>query len=316
MSDPSGLTAAALRGAVDLSSLRNRPAPASAPAGGAPTGSSSPGGESGSSLVADVTDASFGHVLELSRSVPVVVELWSPRAGGTDAGLANAVRAQGGRLVLVRVDADANPQLVQAFRPQSIPMAIALVAGQPVPLFAGAVPEEQLGQVFAQLLQLAAQNGVTGTVPVEDAEAPAAEGEQPLPPLHAEAFAAIEVGDYTRAIAAYEQALKENPRDEEAQAGLGQVRLLSRVQGVDLQAARAAAAAAPRDVEAQLRVADLDISGGHVEDAFDRLLELFAALPADERAPVRERLLELFGLVGTADPRVVRARGRLTSLLF
>ncbi|MER7796081.1 tetratricopeptide repeat protein [Microbacterium sp. NPDC096154] len=309
MSDaaPSQLNAAALRGAVDLSALKNRPAP---PAPGA--GTAGPTG--GSSLVMDVTDASFGEVLELSRTVPVVVELWSARAGGADPGLERAVRAQGGRLVLARVDADGNPQLVQAFRPQSIPMAIALVAGQPVPMFAGVVPEEQLAQVFAQLLQLAAQNGVTGSMPADGAaEAPE---EPPLPPLHAEAYAAIEVGDYERAIAAYEKALKENPRDEEAQAGLGQVRLLARVQGVDLQAARRAAAEAPTDVASQLLVADLDIAGGHVEDAFDRLLELFAALPGEERAPVRERLVELFGVVGAADPRVARARTRLTSLLF
>ena len=94
------------------------------------------------------------------------------------------------------------------------------------------------------------------------------------------------------------------------------MRLLDRVQGLDLQAARAAAAAAPLDVDAQFAVADLDLAGGHVEDAFGRLLDLFAALPADERAPVRERLLELFGLIGDADPRVIRARGRLASLLF
>jgi putative thioredoxin len=92
--------------------------------------------------------------------------------------------------------------------------------------------------------------------------------------------------------------------------------LLDRVQGADLQAARAAAAAAPTDVAAQLTVADLDVAGGHVEDAFIRLLDLFAQLPSDERAPVQQRLLELFGIVGDADPRVIAARGRLASLLF
>jgi putative thioredoxin len=137
-----------------------------------------------------------------------------------------------------------------------------------------------------------------------------------VPPLHAEAYEAIEAGDYARAVDAYRRALAEDPRDADAQAGLGQVLLLQRVQGVDLQEARAAAAAAPLDVDAQFTVADLDVSGGHVDDAFARLLELFAALPAEERAPVRERLLELFGLVGDADPRVIRARGRLASLLF
>ncbi|HET6301169.1 tetratricopeptide repeat protein [Microbacterium sp.] len=305
---------AALRGAVDLSALRNRPA--SSPQGTAPAA----GGPAGSvpSLVMDVTDETFGSALELSRTVPVVVDLWAEWCGPCkqlSPILEKVVTELAGRLVLAKVDVDANPQLAQAFRAQSIPMVVALVGGQPVPLFTGAVPEQQVREVFAQLLQLAAQNGVTGTVEV-NGEAPAAPEEPPLPPLHAEAYEAIEAGDYTRAIAAYEKALAENPRDVDARAGLGQVKLLSRVQGLDLQATRDAAAADPTDVDAQLRMADLDIAGGHVDDAFDRLLDLFGALPSDQRAPVRERLLELFALVGDADPRVVRARGRLANLLF
>lgn len=306
---------AAVRGAVDLSSLRNRPAAGAELEGpGAPAGAVA-------SLVFDATDESFGQVLELSRTVPVVVDLWAEWCGPCkqlSPILERVVTELAGRVVLAKVDVDANPQLAQGFRAQSIPMVVALIAGQPVPLFTGAVPEQQVREVFAQLLQLAAQNGVTGTVSV-DGEAPetdAEPAEPPLPPLHAEAFDAIEAGDYPRAIEAYEKALVENPRDAEARAGLGQVRLLDRVQGADLQAARAAAAAAPLDIEAQLAVADLDLAGGHIEDAFARLLELFAALPSDERAPVRERLLELFGLVGDADPRVIQARGRLSSLLF
>jgi putative thioredoxin len=304
-----------MRGAVDLSSLRNRPTPPAPPAGG-PV----PAGAPATPLVFDVTDATFGEVLELSRTVPVVVDLWAEWCGPCkqlSPILEKVVTELGGRVVLAKVDVDANPQLAQGFRAQSIPMVVALVAGQPVPLFTGAVPEQQVREVFAQLLQLAAQHGVTGTVPTgevaPDADEPA---EAPLPPLHAEAFAAIEEGDYPRAISAYERALAENPRDTEAAAGLGQVRLLDRVQGADLQQARAAAAAAPTDVEAQFLVADLDLAGGHVDDAFGRLLDLFAALPADDRAPVRARLLELFGIVGDDDARVLRARGRLASLLF
>jgi putative thioredoxin len=315
MSDaPATLNAAALRGAVDLSALRNRPAPSAQP----PAGSAPAPQDGALPLVFDVTDATFGEVLELSRRVPVVVDLWAEWCGPCkqlSPVLEKVVTELAGRLLLAKVDVDANPQLQQAFRAQSIPMVVALVGGQPVPLFTGAVPEEQVRQVFDQLLQLAAQNGVTGTIPASGAPAEEPE-EPPMPPLHAEAFAAIEEGDYARAIAAYEQALKENPRDADAQAGLGQVSLLARVQGVDLHAARQAAAAGPTDVAAQLTVADLDVAGGHVDDAFDRLLELFAALPSDERAPVRDRLVELFGLVGATDPRVVRARGRLTSLLF
>ncbi|MFT4258669.1 tetratricopeptide repeat protein [Microbacterium sp.] len=306
------MSPAALRGAVDLSSLRNRPAPAA----GAAAGAAAPAGAV--DVVVDATDATFGEILELSRTVPVVIDLWAEWCGPCkqlSPIIEKVTRELDGRVVLAKVDVDANPQIAQGFRAQSIPMVVALIAGQPVPLFTGAVPEEQVRDVFAKLLQLAAENGVSGTLAVDGAAAPGA-AEPELPPLHAEAYAAIEKGDYAGAIVAYEKALAENPRDEEAAAGLGQVRLLDRVQSLDIQAARAAAAAAPLDVQAQFDVADLDLAGGHVDDAFDRLLDLFAALPADERTPVRERLVELFGLIGAADPRVSAARNRLTSLLF
>ena len=306
---------AALRGAVDLSSLRGRAAQTPAaqqPSAGADTPAVP--------LVFDATDASFGQVLELSRTVPVVVDLWAEWCGPCkqlSPVLEKVVAEHGGRLVLAKVDVDANPQLAQGFRAQSIPMVVALIAGQPVPLFTGAVPEQQVRDVFAQLLQLAAQQGVTGSVPVGGEESSGEEPAEPaLPPLHQAAYDAIESGDYVAAVTAYEQALAENPRDADARAGLGQVRLLLRVQDADLVQARAAAAAAPADVAAQFLVADLDVAGGHVDDAFARLLDLFAALPGDERAPVRERLLELFALVGDADPRTGRARARLSSLLF
>lgn len=307
---------AVLRGAVDLSALRNRPQP---PASAAAPASSQPAATV-ASLVMDVTDDTFAEVLELSRTVPVVVDLWAEWCGPCkqlSPVIEKVVRELDGRVVLAKVDVDANPQLAQGFRAQSIPMVVALIAGQPVPLFTGAVPEQQVRDVFAQLLQLAAQNGVTGTVDVDVTAGMDAEPAEPaLPSLHAEAFDAIEAGDYARAVAAYEQALSENPRDTDARAGLGQVRLLQRVSDVDLQQARAAAAAMPADLDAQFVAADLDVAGGHVDDAFARLLELFQLLRPDERAPVRERLLELFGLVGDTDSRVIRARGQLASLLF
>lgn len=310
MTDPT--SGAVLRGAVDLSSLRARAsAPTvepAAPAGGIP-------------LIFDATDATFGQVLELSRTVPVVIDLWAEWCGPCKQLtpiLEKVVTELGGRLVLARVDVDANPQIAQGFRAQSIPLVVALVGGQPVPLFTGAVPEEQVREVFGQLLQLGAQQGVTGVIPTGEVDAGAQDerAEPPLPPLHQEAFDAIEAGDYARAVTAYEAALAENPKDDQARAGLGQVRLLDRVQGLDLQEARAAAAAGPTDISAQFAVADLDLAGGHVDDALGRLLDLLAELPAAERAPVQERLLELFGLVGDGDARVLRARGRLASLLF
>lgn len=301
---------AVLRGAVDLSALRNRPEPAAAPAGDG-TSASSP-------LVRDITDATFGEVLELSRTVPIVVDLWATWCGPCtqlSPILEKLVLELAGRLVLAKVDVDANPQLAQTFRAQSIPMVVALVGGQAVPLFTGAVPEQQVRDVFTQLLEVAARSGVTGTVPVDAPDA-GADAEPAVPPLHARAQEAVAAGDYAAAAAAYDEALAQNPRDDDALTGLNRVHLLQRVDGVDAPAARAAAAAARDDVDAQLLVADIDLAGGHVEDAFVRLLDVFAAADGDARAVVRTRLLDLFATVGESDPRVVSARRRLTSLLF
>jgi putative thioredoxin len=199
-----------------------------------------------------------------------------------------------------------------------------VIGGRPVQLFAGALPEAQIRDVFEQLLQLAAQNGVTGQVTVDGDEgaAPAESDDQaepqpePLPPHHAEAYEAIERGDFDEAIAEYRLAIAQDPRDTMAVAGLAQVSLLARLQGRTTDEIRSAAAQDPNDADAQSLVADLDISGGHVDDAFDRLLTLFPTLGAEDRDSVRARLIDYFEIVGVDDPRVMKARARLASLLY
>ena len=137
-----------------------------------------------------------------------------------------------------------------------------------------------------------------------------------LSPLHEAAFDAIERGDLDAAAAVYDQALAENPKDHDAELGLAQVRLMQRTQDVDPAAARAAAAAHPTDVEAAILVADLDVLGGHVEDAFARLLDLVRTSAGDERDRARTHLLELFSVVGNHDERVRKGRTALMSALF
>lgn len=193
--------------------------------------------------------------------------------------------------------------------------ALGLVSGQPVPLFSGLVDKQQFSQVVDQLLQLAVQHGVTGRV--SGAEAPADEvKEEELPPLHQEAFDAIERDDLDAATAAYEKALEQDPKDTDAQLGIAQVSLMKRTRGVDLQAAREAAAADPGDVDAALVVADLDVLGGHIEDAFVRLIDLVRVSAGDERERVKNHLLDLFAVVGNQDERVRKGRTTLMSALF
>ena len=305
-----------LRGAVDLSALvRRANAPQPAP------GSEASGAPSGGVVVA-VTDATFQSVVDLSSRVPVVVEFYAP---GLQPALGAIVASYGGRLVLATVDGAANPQLAQAFQVREVPAVAAIIAGRPVNLFLDIPPEAQVRQVFDELLALAAENGVTGTIPVNqdgtadapDGEAAAAEPvEEPLPPHHQEAYDAIAAGDYAGAVAEYKLAIAQNPRDALAVAGMAQASLLLRLDGADAGAVRAAAAASPTDVDAALAVADLDVSGGHLDDAFERLLALFPSLDQKAKDAVRARLLEYFEIAGADDPRVLAARRTLTNLLY
>ncbi|HEY8590482.1 MAG TPA: tetratricopeptide repeat protein [Naasia sp.] len=329
MSSPPPASLGNLRGAIDLSPLVSRSArpaaptrPASAarpaqPAGGVPP----EGAVAVPSLVLEGSDANFGQVLEISQLLPVLVDLraeWSEPSRQLSPVLQRLVEEYGGRLLLVTVDVDANPQLAQAFQAQSVPTVAAVLGGRPLGLFAGPLPEDQLRDVLDQVLALAAQNGISGTAVVEGA-APG-EGsepaEEPLPPHHAEAYSAIERGDYEAAITAYRTAIAQDPKDTLAVAGLAQVSLLARLQGKTLDSIRTAAAAGPDDLDAQLEVADLDVSGGHLDDAFDRLLTLFPRLDPAGRTAVRTRLLEYFEIGGAEDPRVTAARRRLTNLLY
>ncbi|KQO08601.1 thioredoxin [Agreia sp. Leaf244] len=314
-------SAASLRGAVDLSSLVNRPAPG-APAPQAAGATATPGAPVLlPSLVIEGTDAAFSAFIELSNTVPVIVVVgasYNEPSTQLDTILRALTAEYEGRFVLVRVEADANPQLSQAFQAQTLPTVAAVVGGRPIGLFAGVHPADQVRDVIEQVLELAVQQGVTGVAVADDASdsAPAEPAEAPLPPHHAEAYDAIARGDFDEAIREYETAIKQDPRDSLAVAGLAQVSLLARLKDKTQAEIRNDAAARPGELEPQLLVADLDLSGGHVEDAFDRLLTLFPTLDQAGKNTVRARLIELFEVVGIDDPRVVKARARLTGLLY
>ncbi|WP_353953103.1 tetratricopeptide repeat protein [Knoellia sp. S7-12] len=335
------------RGVIDLSALApaagasGAPAPgAAAPGakpGAAPGGLGGPGGPGGNAtglpegLLVEVTDATFTEVMNRTLQVPAVLVIWSSAHEQT-VGLAERVAAVAaqldGRVFVISADVQNSPSILQAFQPVivqafgqlSVPVTFGLLQGQPVPLFPGLPQDDEIRTILDQLVQAAVQNGVTGRVelgPVAGAAAGAGEDEMPaLPPLIQEAYDAIDRGDLEAAVAAYEKALAANPKDHEAELGLAQVRLMLRTDGLDVQAVRAAAADDPEDVDAQIAVADLDVLGGHVADAFTRLIDTVKATEGADRDKARTHLLDLFNVVGNHDERVRKGRTALMNALF
>lgn len=302
-----------LRGAVDLSALKARADAAARPAP-ARQAAAAP-----SPYIVEVTEQTFPQLVQLSAQVPVVVNLratWSEQSNQVTAVLEAAAVEFDGRILLANVDLQAQPQIAQAFQAQGAPTVVAVVKGQPVPLFEGVLPDPQIRAYLDELMKVAEANGVTGTLNDGSQPGPAGAEEPPLPPLHQEAFDAIEAGDYAAAAGAYRRALAEQPADADAKAGLAQVELMQRVQDMDAAAVRQRGADEPDAVDAQLAVADLDLTGGHIEDAFNRIIAFIGRTFGEDRDLARKRLLELFDVVGVADPRVTKARSALARALF
>jgi len=300
-------------GAFDLSALAAPKPAAGRPAGGGATGS-------GGAYVVEITaPETLTEAAEASLQHVVVLSLWSPRSPVSievNTALSRLADAYEGRFLLATVDIDVLPQIAQAVGAQGVPFVVALLRGQPVAQIPPSADEAALGQVLDQLVQAAVANGITGRV-APRAGAPDGPSDEPAEdPRFAEADAALGAGDLEGAIAAYSRLVTANPADSEARERLAGVKLMSRTQGLDLAAARAAAAANPDDIDAQLLAADLDIVGGHVEDAFARLIETVRRTREEDRDRTRTHLLELFEIVGPDDPRVGAARRNLAMALF
>ncbi|MFJ4838995.1 tetratricopeptide repeat protein [Streptomyces sp. NPDC088746] len=279
------------------------------------------------SLVIDVDEAGFeSDVLQRSTEVPVVIDFWAEwcepckQLGPL---LERLAVEYNGRFVLAKVDVDANQMLMQQFGIQGIPAVFAVVAGQALPLFQGAAPESQIRQTLDQLIQVGEERfGLTGIAVDPDAGAGGEENapaEVPAGPYDAQleaAAQALDANDFDGAVRAYRSVLADDPVNSEAKLGLAQAELLGRVAGLDPQQVRKEAAENPDRPAAQMAAADLDLVGGHVEDAFGRLVETVRRNFGDDRDAVRVRLLELFEVIGPDDPRVTAARTALARVLF
>ena len=276
-----------------------------------------------SAYVFDVTEETFNtEVVLRSRTTPVIVDLWAEWCGPCkqlSPVLEKLANEAAGAWVLAKIDVDANPRIAEAFQAQSIPMVVALVGGQPVDAFLGAMPEAQVSQWLDQILAVAQQIGLQagpGAAGAAGAAGEDGEAVDDLPPALAAARDAMEEGDLDAAARALEKALVDAPADLLAKNWLAQVNLMRRVSAVDPATASREAAASPGDVDAQLLMADFQMASGDAEQAFDRVLGVIKRTSGDERNTARLHLLDLFEILPPNDDRVKKARTQLSLLLF
>jgi putative thioredoxin len=244
-----------------------------------------------------------------SKEKVVVLLAWSTRSSQSKEILeilGKLEAADKAAWLLGTVDVDSQPQVAQALQIKSVPVAIAIVAEQLLPLFESVPPADQVRLVINKLLELASQKGV-GSAPEGPTEIPMEAEEEA-------AYAAMEKGDYKAAKLSYEAWLKRKPNEQVAIVGLAQVNLMIRIDGLDpvltLQNAKA------DDLTSQLMCADIQIASGDLSGAFDRLLAVIKSNTGDQRDKARAHLISLFNLVDPTDPRLVKARGELASVLF
>ena len=304
---PSPALSAALAGAVDLAAIKAR-SDAAARASDAPA----PGEH-----VVEVTEATFqAEVIDRSFQVPVLIDLWADwcqPCKQLSPILEKLANEAAGAWVLAKIDTEANPRIAQALQVQSIPTVYAVIGGQLVPGFQGALPEPQVREFVGAVLSAAQQANLSGAAPgAADAATP---DEPPADPRFDAAEQALQDGDFALAAQRYQAILDAEPANAEAALALRQVGLLQRVEKLDASTV-ARADAAPDDIEAQLAAADYALASNDAEAAFRRLLGVLRRTSADERDAVRDRLVEYFDILGPDDPRVGPARRELANALF
>jgi putative thioredoxin len=273
-------------------------------------------------------------VIQASMTVPVIVDFWAPWCGPCKQLtpiLEKVVKQAQGKVRLVKVNIDEEPELAQQLRIQSVPTVYAFVGGQPVTGFAGAQPESQVKALVEKL--------AGGSV-----------GEEVGAGLDA-ARAAVEAGDVRSAAAIYDAILREDPANADAIGGMARCLIgagqlddagawldkappeaanhteiagaraalqLAREAGElgDPQTFQARLAADPDDHDARYRLATILFLTGQAEPAMEELCRIVKRDREWEDDKARRQLVNFFDALGPKHPATLKGRRMLSAVLF
>jgi len=252
-------------------------------------------------------EATLRAYLSLSETTPVLMLVTdqSEASARVRSAVYEVIQASAGRFAGIEISIEEQPQIAQAVAVAQAPAMLAILAGQPAPLFQGEATKEQLMTVLGQVLQMASEKGITSQV---SANGTPVTPERPLSPEHQAALAAIDSGDFSEAKRLYEKLIIEYPNDSEAKAGLAQVKFMIRL-------SEGSSIAAGDELAKVFGQADQLLVSGDADSALGSLLDRFE-VDLEARDQIRQRILELFILIGDAEPSVLTARRRLATLMF